>query len=552
MGPLPGATITLRTLRVTNPFDAPATITEILAIAPFLVRPDALPASIGPSGSVDLPLQCVPIAPGPQATIVALEFASGAQRATREFEVRGTFEAVAWTVAPPTLDYGVVPVGATAERSLELTNLSTMSPVTLTGAQVPDGGFTIDPWPFPATVGPGQRIALVVRYAPTEVDVHDGTLVVGPTDVGGALQVPVAAGEPPDPELVGESVIDLGPLTFTAGLSQAVEVDVPADAVGVMFEARGATTDLFALEVLTGPPGTAFTPPVYETGVMVKQGSEIHATTIPYTDATQAQPMPGRYTVRWRLAAGDGTTARARVVLERRATPTTEAWLDLNVWLAQGLTPTAATAPNDPRLTAIFARAAAILAAQGIIVGDLDWYDLTDPSFDRVQDSELAGLYARTGLATRVRANVVCVMGFDGILAGIAGLSARVGAPRANGTQGSGLVVDVASFADTDFVGGAVAHELCHALGLFHDIEQDGTPDYVSDTTGAPNLMDPILTAWGLTPGQALVLRGHPHLRPPPPSAAKRRLPAATEPPRTLAPAPAEGWCWHCRPGRAR
>lgn len=58
-------------------------------------------------------------------------------------------------------------------------------------------------------------------------------------------------------------------------------------------------------------------------------------------------------------------------------------------------------------------------------------------------------------------------------------------------------------------------HELGHFLGLYHAVEQDGTPDTLSDT-GPDNLMHFRPTtegARGLTPAQVRVLRRHPFIR---------------------------------------
>lgn len=59
-----------------------------------------------------------------------------------------------------------------------------------------------------------------------------------------------------------------------------------------------------------------------------------------------------------------------------------------------------------------------------------------------------------------------------------------------------------------------LAHELGHALGLFHSVEADGAPDDLADTTGDDVMnADPSRSPRGFTAGQAAVMLRYPRLR---------------------------------------
>lgn len=552
-------------LPFTNPLSSQATVTAGPASGPFALDPADLPATLDAGATATLGVLFTPAGAGPVAGTIVVVFDGTAGHGESLYEVRAVGETVSWGLVPPTLDFGAVEVGESADREISLLNASNLSPVTFTGVAPPPGGFSIVGNPFPLTVAPGGTAFVAFRYAPVTGGIHDGVLRLGPADLGGSVDITVIA------EAIGagsEQVTDYGQMALDAGgRTPLLSVSVPADAISLFLEGEsdsGFIPNTIGLDLLTGPGGKVYENTSSTGDYVWIRGLDVFATQVPNTDRLALQLVPGGGTYQFRLKrlSGFGSSIHVRAIVERRTAGTENvAVLPLNVFLAHGIAPTAATASSDAFLQAVLSRVDTILSQDGIRVGDIDYYDITEESYDEVlSESEFYDLLETSAQASEVRMNLFFVKVALG--GGIVGVSASICGPRQNGTRVSGVMSVYSGYSSTT-IGLIATHEMGHYLGLYHPVEQDGSHDFIDDTPECPptgtNAECPtpgagLLMHWLalggtiITDGQALVIRGHPHMEPYEGGArafGKPRFldPADTAEFRSLP----EGWCGTCR-----
>ena len=133
-----------------------------------------------------------------------------------------------------------------------------------------------------------------------------------------------------------------------------------------------------------------------------------------------------------RRTVGSTPFMDVRVILERRPPgAATATVLPLNVFLAPGIAPTAATAAEDANLQAVFTQVNQILAGSDMTLGDIAYYDLGDAAFNQIAMGEERQLLERSGIASRVRLNLFLVNQVWG--GNLLGLSAAVDGAKKNG-----------------------------------------------------------------------------------------------------------------------
>lgn len=564
---LQASTVPSRTeMSFPNPLSSAATVTAGPAAGPFALDPADLPAAADAGGHARIGVFFTPVGDGPVRGTVTLIFEGAGATQAQTWEVRATGEIVTWGILTPTLDFGGVGIGESLERTAQFLNASTFSPVTFTSASVPAGGFSIVGDPFPLTVDPGQAATVTVRYEPMSAAYHDGTLRLGPTDPGGPVEFEVLA------EGLGagkEVVTDYGSVSIDgSGRTTLLSVSVPADAISLYLEGSasgGFFQNVIGLYSLTGPGGKVYENTSSTGDYVWLSGFDVFSTQVPNTDQPNLQLVPGggTYSFRLKLLSGMANSMHVRAIVERRD-PGSEGigTLPLNVYLADGLDVKASTASGDSRLQSVLTRVDAILSQQGMRLGDVDYYDVTDPDFDRITtESEFFDLLETSSMAAETRLNLYFVeLALGG---GVVGVSSTICGPRMNGTPLSGVMSVYDGYSSTT-IGLIAAHEIGHFLGLYHTAEDDGSHDFIVDTAECPatgsNTTCPVpgggyLLHWqavggtDITDGQGLVLRGHPHLE----VTEGRSAPLVSKPAPLDATSLAEilalpdGWCGTCR-----
>ena len=167
VGTTANATVTVTATRA-------VTISAITTSAPFGTTPPALPVTLNTGQTLSVPARFSPTAPG--GANGSLLFTTDAGNVP--LDLHGTGTQVGLGATPSTLAFGTVPTNAVKTLSVSITNTGTTA-VTITGSTPPSAPFSTTGLPVTGTtLAAGASVSVTVRYAPTSVGNHTGTLVV--------------------------------------------------------------------------------------------------------------------------------------------------------------------------------------------------------------------------------------------------------------------------------------------------------------------------------------------------------------------------------------
>jgi hypothetical protein len=515
------------TVGVANPYGQSATATLALAETPYEVLPGALPRTLAPGQNVQIACRLAPPGVGTYSGSIVVDVTVGNQHDAQTTNVTAQTDPVVLGLDKASVDFGDALPDSVVDRTIHVSNASVVSTAHLTGSGSPSPyvAFTNA---FPIALAPGQGTDLTLRFAPTGPSSVNGSVGLLTDGTGGGSTLPVAVSATSG----GEEVTDFGLRSFDAnGDTAAMSFQVPGDAISFMIEGKTDSQTTLGLRLLTGPGGKVYENEQLTGSYIWAPNPEVFTAMVPNTDRADVQLVPGGGTYQFKLLRYTGTapSASVRAIVQRRPRAGTDAigTVDLNVFLANAIPPTAATAAGDTYLQSVLSTVDGILNQQGLHLGAVDYYDITDPTYDDVTNSEFGPLLALSANATKTRLNLFFVRTALGN--GVLGVSGMIAGPARNGTDDSGVMSLYDTTYDASFVGLVAAHEIGHYIGLYHTVEQNGQHDDITDTLECPaSGTDAVCPTEGggylmhwqavggttITHGEGLVIRGHPLVGP--------------------------------------
>jgi Metallo-peptidase family M12 len=537
---------------IPNPFEADATAEDGGGVGgPFAPAAGALPADVVEGGTLRLRVVFTPPGGGVQAGQIRVRFVAGKREQDVVLRLAANVETPAITLLTPTLAFPTTLIGEEAVLNIRVRNPNSLTLVNLTSISALPGEFTTN---FqPRAIFAGDTTSIRVTYDPQVEDAFDFEIEIG-NDVGAPLRVRVTAAAD---ERTLEVVTDFGAVPVTGGETGWLEVEVPSDAISISIESVAVSTStVVGLLGFEGPGGKVYENDSFTGEFLWMPGFEgVFAATLPQNDSPTIQLVPGGGTYRFRLFlwSGNASSLDVRAIVESRVGGAPdESTIDLNIFLAPGLS--ISGPETDTKLQDVLSRLDDIFGEIGLSVGDVDYYQLSQTTYNSVSESEFYQLLGETSAASETRMNVFFVQ--TAIGGGVLGVAAALPGPKLNASPVSGVMVDY-DWSNASAVGQVTAHEIGHYLGLYHTAESDGSHDIIADTLECPDQCTSdsggYLMHWQyagsaipvITDGQAHVILGHPLVDPAPQLAGLSALAQKKAPAPAYVELPA-GFCGTC------
>ena len=474
-----------RVVEIANPLDEEAEATLSGETEGVVLVEEELPQTVAAGETVTLTVALDPSTPGEVVGTFTLEFAGATTIQEIVVTLRADSEQPRLTAGTLAVAFDALEVGDSASRTFTVTNASQVTPVELRSFAGIPSGFQVTP-ALPVTLAPGATQTFTVSYAPGfAAPAIDTSFTLSHSASTTPLVIDLTAASS---VYTDQEVVDFGDVNLSNGSTGFLELEVDADAVSITLEANGPSNVSLGLAEFTGPGDTVFENASLTGPLLWTPATEVFTITAPNSDDPDVQLAEGGGTYRFRIFVVGGTppaTLAVRAIVQRRPEAKVDAGvIDLNVFLADGLEITVDDAPDDARLQAILGEADRIFSQRGLRLGDIDYYRLTDSSFDQIgNNAEFRDMLETSSEAEEVRLNLFFVLTAFGN--GTLGVAARVTGPAQNGTRHSGVMVDF-DFGSTATAGYVTAHELGHYLGLYHTTESNGSHDNIFDTLECP------------------------------------------------------------------
>ncbi|OLB65855.1 MAG: hypothetical protein AUI10_05060 [Actinobacteria bacterium 13_2_20CM_2_72_6] len=190
-GQVPVGSSKSATISFTNTGTANETVSATSgASAPFTVT--GLPAGgavVAPGQAVAVSVTYAPTATGTNTDTVSVSGPDGTGTAT--LKGSGVTGSANLVISPASLDFGTVPVGQSATRTLTVSNSGNLD-VTVTKAAPPNLPFVVNtPLPEGQVLGPDDTVQVQVTFSPSAAGTYSNQYVISSNDGHGAHSVPV-------------------------------------------------------------------------------------------------------------------------------------------------------------------------------------------------------------------------------------------------------------------------------------------------------------------------------------------------------------------------
>jgi hypothetical protein len=188
-------------LTIDNGGDGPLSISNITSSSPEFLVPSVLsyPIKLDEGDAVEVSIRFAPTSAGVKSATITIF--SDDPAGPHKIKVSGTADTPRLSlVVPDNGDFGKVCVGSFADEPLTLNN-SSRCPLTISGITSSESEFVVPTVvSFPLVIGPGDSLAVPIRFAPSSVGVKSATITVASNDPSGKHQFTVK-GEAPTGKL---------------------------------------------------------------------------------------------------------------------------------------------------------------------------------------------------------------------------------------------------------------------------------------------------------------------------------------------------------------
>ena len=188
-------TSTTRSMTLTSTGMSPVTVNSVAIIgAGFTIVGGTLPATLNPTQSMTMQVQCLPTVTGATSGQITISSnSSTGSLAVVALSGTGTAANPQLTMSSTSLSFGSIAVNTATRLTLTLTSSGT-TPVTVNSVKIAGAGFAIIGGRFPVTLNPTQAVMLQLQFEPTTTGAVTGQLTISSNSTSASTAVVALSG----------------------------------------------------------------------------------------------------------------------------------------------------------------------------------------------------------------------------------------------------------------------------------------------------------------------------------------------------------------------